>query len=120
MRRPFFSVASKRSCRPSTGRYGHCDRDWISDRLQWGAAVLALDLGVLSLMRQSGFRQVLASWIDIHFLFGLLLVVFSMMRLSTHRRSGSLGALEVCQLSRELSRIMYLLIYARYRPAPGL
>jgi cytochrome b561 len=75
-------------------------------------AAAAVAVGVLGLLGASGPRQMLESWIDIHALFGLLLcsLVISRCRWRVKHSPRMLPA-DIRELSRHLSRIVYLLLY---------
>lgn len=75
-------------------------------------ALLAVVVGVLGLLGASWQRQLLESWINIHALFGLLLCGLTLA--SCQRRvkhSPRMLPADVRELSRHLSRIVYLLLY---------
>lgn len=76
------------------------------------AALLVVVIGVLSLLDGSWLRQILESWINIHGLFGLLLcgLVFSRCWWRVKHSPRMLPA-DMRELSRHLSRIVYLLLY---------
>ena len=75
-------------------------------------AMVAVAVGVLGLLGPSGPRQMLESWINIHALFGLLLfgLVLARCRWSL-KRSPLMLRSDIRQLSRHLSRTVYLLLY---------
>jgi len=75
-------------------------------------ALVAVMIGVLGLLRASWLRQSLESWINIHVLFGLLLcgLVFANYRWRVRHSPPMLRA-DIRELSRHLSRIVYLLLY---------
>ena len=75
-------------------------------------ALVAVAIGVLGLLANSWPRQMLESWINIHVLFGLLLcgLVFSRARWRVKHSPRMLPA-DIQELSRHLSRIVYLLLY---------
>jgi cytochrome b561 len=74
--------------------------------------VIVVFVGFLGTLEHSGMRKIVASWIDIPALFGVLLFTLVVARLQ-----GCLecrpptGAAELRQLTRHLSRIVYLLLY---------
>jgi cytochrome b561 len=76
-------------------------------------AIAALVIGVLGLLRHSGLRQMLESWINVHVLFGLLLcgLVFARCQWSVKHSPPMLPS-DIRELSRHLSHIVYLLLYA--------
>jgi cytochrome b561 len=75
-------------------------------------AIVAVLIGVLGLLGASGLRQMLESWINIHALFGLLLcgLVLARCRWGV-KHSPPMSPTDIRQLSRHLSRILYLLLY---------
>jgi cytochrome b561 len=75
-------------------------------------ALLAVVIGVLGLAGVSWPRQMLESWINIHVLFGLLLcgLVYSRCHWRVMHSPHMLPP-DIRQLSRHLSRIVYLLLY---------
>jgi cytochrome b561 len=75
-------------------------------------ALVAVVVGVLGLFGPSGPRQMLESWINIHALFGLLLcgLVISRCRWRVKHSPRMLPA-DIRDLSRHLSRVVYLLLY---------
>jgi cytochrome b561 len=76
------------------------------------AALLVVVIGVLSLLDGSWLRQMLESWINIHALFGLLLCGLVLVRYQWRvRHSPGMLPTDVRELSRHLSRIVYLLLY---------
>jgi cytochrome b561 len=76
------------------------------------AALLVAAIGVLGLLHGSWLRQMLEYWINIHVLFGLLLcgLVFARCRWRVKHSPRMLPA-DIRELSRHLSRIVYLLLY---------
>lgn len=75
-------------------------------------ALLAVAVGVLGLLGASWQRQALESWINIHALFGLLLC--GLVLAAYHWRikhSPRMLSGNVRELSRHLSRIVYLMLY---------
>src|ERR1700679_2966605 len=89
-----------------------CSREGVHKALYGCIALAAVVIGVLGLLRGSWPRQVLESWINIHLLFGLLLcgLVFARCRWHIKHSSRMLPA-DIRQLTRHLSRIVYLLLY---------
>jgi cytochrome b561 len=76
------------------------------------AALLVVVIGVLSLLDGSWLRQMLESWINIHALFGLLLCGLVLVRYQWRvRHSRGMLPTDIRELSRHLSRIVYLLLY---------
>jgi cytochrome b561 len=75
------------------------------------AAVLVVAVGVLGLERPSGLRQLVESWIDIHALFGLLLCGLVLARYQWIIQYSHGLQEDIRELSRHLSRIVYLMLY---------
>jgi len=69
-------------------------------------------VGVLGLGRVSWFRQLVESWINIHLLFGLLLCGLVLVRYNWIIRYAPHLHEDIRELSRHLSRIVYLMLYA--------
>jgi type IV secretory pathway TrbD component len=75
-------------------------------------ALLAVAIGVMGLLGASWPRQMLESWINIHALFGLLLCGLALARCRWRvKHSPRLLAADIRELSRHLSRIVYLMLY---------
>jgi cytochrome b561 len=75
-------------------------------------ALLVATIGVLGLLDGSWPRKMLESWINIHALFGLLLCGLVIARYQWHLgHSPCMLPTEIRELSRDLSRIVYLLLY---------
>jgi cytochrome b561 len=75
-------------------------------------ALVAVVIGVLGLLGASSLRQMLESWINIHALFGLLLCGLVLARCRWRvMHSPRMIPADICELSRHLSRIVYLLLY---------
>jgi hypothetical protein len=69
-------------------------------------------IGALSLLAESRARHVLESWINIHALFALMLFALLLARhQSCVNRSMPLLPADIRVLSRQLSRLVYLLMY---------
>jgi hypothetical protein len=83
-----------------------------STGLLWGMAFLVVLVGVLGLFHDSPPGQVLESWINVRALFGLLLcgLVIARFNLRLKHRPPVLPR-DIRQLSRQLSRMVYLLLY---------
>ena len=76
------------------------------------AALLVVVIGVLSLLDGSWLRQMLESSINIHVLFGLLVCGLVLVRYQWRvRHSPGMLPTDIRELSRHLSRIVYLLLY---------
>jgi hypothetical protein len=76
------------------------------------AAIMVAAVGVLGLERASWLRQWTESWINIHVLFGLLLCGLVLIRYQWIIRYSPHLREDVRELSRRLSRIVYLMLYA--------
>jgi cytochrome b561 len=89
-----------------------CSRERMLTALYGCIALVAVVIGVLGLIGASWPRQMLESWINIHALFGLLLcgLVFSRCWWRVKHSPRMLPA-DIRELSRHLSRIVYLLLY---------
>jgi hypothetical protein len=89
-----------------------CSRERMLTALYGCIALVAVAIGVLGLIGASWPRQLLESWINIHALFGLLLcgLVFSRCWWRVKHSPRMLPA-DIRELSRHLSRILYLLLY---------
>jgi cytochrome b561 len=89
-----------------------CSRQRILVALYGCAALLVAAIGVLGLLDDSWLRQMLESWINIHVLFALLLCSLVLTRYQWRlRQSPRLLPTDIRELSRHLSRIVYLLLY---------
>jgi cytochrome b561 len=74
--------------------------------------LLAVVVGVLGLLGASWQRQVLESWVNIHALFGFLLCVLVLASCQWRiKHSPRMLSSDLRELSRHLSRIVYLLLY---------
>ena len=76
------------------------------------AAAIVAAVGVLGLERVSWLRQSVESWINIHLLFGLLLCGLLLIRYHWIVRYAPHLHEDIRELSRHLSRIVYLMLYA--------
>jgi hypothetical protein len=76
------------------------------------AATMVAAVGVLGLERASWLRQLVESWINIHALFGLLLCGLVLARYQWITRYSPHLQEDIRELSRHLSRIVYLMLYA--------
>jgi cytochrome b561 len=75
-------------------------------------ALVAVVSGVLGLLGASWPRQMLEAWIDVHALFGLLLCGLVFFRCWWHvKHSPRMLPADIRELSRHLSRIVYLQLY---------
>jgi len=78
----------------------------------WCAAILVVAVGVLGLVDDSWSRKIVESWINIHTLFGFLLWGFVIARFYWRAKHSPLMLPSgICELSRHLSREVYLLLY---------
>jgi hypothetical protein len=76
------------------------------------AAVLVVAIGTAGLIAHSWPRQLVEAWINIHLLFGLLLCGWLLIRYERHvSRSPSMLPADVRGLSRQLSHIVYRVLY---------
>ena len=84
-------------------------QDRMPEALCAVVALTAVATGVVGLLGASGPRRALESWINIHALFGLLLcgLVLARYRWCVGRAFAS----DARELSRHLSRIVYLVLY---------
>jgi cytochrome b561 len=87
-------------------------RERMLRALYGSIALVTVAIGVLGLQGDSWLRQVLEAWINIHVLFGLLLcgLVLARCRWRVERSPRMLTA-DIRELSRHLSRLVYLLLY---------
>jgi hypothetical protein len=77
-----------------------------------GLALLSVTAGALGLLEHSTIRQTVESCINIHVLFGLLLCALIVVRCrQCVGGAWSMSCLEVRELSRHLSRVVYLILY---------
>jgi len=75
-------------------------------------ALVAVVIGALGLLGTSWLRQMLESWINIHALFALLLCGLVLARYRWRvKHSPPMLPADIRELSRHLSRIVYLLLY---------
>src|SRR5271156_1334976 len=89
-----------------------CSRQRMLTALYGCAALLVATIGVLGLLDGSWLRQMLESWINIHALFGSLLCGLVLVRYQWRvRHSPCMLPADIRELSRHLSRIVYLLLY---------
>jgi cytochrome b561 len=76
------------------------------------AALLVVVIGTAGLIADSWPRQMVESWINIHLLFGLLLCGCVMIRYQRRvSQSPSMLPADVRGLSRQLSRVVYCVLY---------
>jgi cytochrome b561 len=89
-----------------------CSLEMLLTALYVCIALVAVVIGVLGLLAASWPRQMLEAWINIHALFGLLLcgLVFSRCWWRVKHSPRMLPA-DIRELSRHLSRGVYLLLY---------
>jgi hypothetical protein len=76
------------------------------------AAIMVAAVGVLGLEEASWLRRWIESWINIHLLFGLLLCGLVVVRYQWIIRHSPHLQEDTRELSRHLSRIVYLMLYA--------
>jgi cytochrome b561 len=89
-----------------------CTWERVVTALYGCIAIVAVVIGVLGLLGASGLRQTLESWINIHALFGLLLCALVLARCRwSVKHSPPMLPTDIRQLSRHLSRTVYLLLY---------
>jgi cytochrome b561 len=75
-------------------------------------AILTVAIGGLSLVDVSPLRQIVESWINIHLLFELFLFTLVIARYRwCVQHSPRMKRLDIKELSRHLSRIVYLVLY---------
>jgi hypothetical protein len=98
----------------SLHRFAHaCSQERMLSALYGCVALFTVAIGVLSLQRDAWPRQMLESGINIHALFGLLLCGLVLARCQWRvRHSPRMLPNDIRELSRHLSRIVYLLLYA--------
>ena len=79
----------------------------------WGMALLVLLVGVLGVFHDSPPAQVLESWMNVHALFALLLWGLVIGRFCLRLKYSALALpSDIREFSRQLSRMVYLLLYA--------
>jgi hypothetical protein len=79
----------------------------------WSLASLVVLFGVLGLLDVSWPKRVLGSWVNLHAIFGLLLWIFVAARFHSGLKVATpMRPADIRSLSRELSRTVYLLLYA--------
>ena len=89
-----------------------CSRQRMLIALCGCATLLVVVIGVLGLLEGSWLRQMLESWINIHALFGLLLCGLVIARYQWRvEQSPRMKPTDTRELSRQLSRIVYLVLY---------
>ena len=89
-----------------------CSRERMLTALYGCIALVTVAIGVLGLQGDSSLRQMLEAWINIHVLFGLLLCGLVLARCQWRAgRSPRMLTADIRDLSRHLSRIVYLLLY---------
>ena len=98
----------------SLQRFAHvCSQERMLSALYGCVALITVAIGVLGLQRDAWPRQMLESSINIHALFGLLLCSLVLARCRWRvRHSPRMLPNDIRELSRHLSRIVYLLLYA--------
>jgi cytochrome b561 len=97
----------------SLHRFAHaCSQERMLSALFGCVALITVAIGVLGLQRDAWPRQMLESSINIHTLFGLLLCGLVLARCRWRvQHSPRMLPDEIRELSRHLSRIVYLLLY---------
>ncbi len=103
-------MAARAECPPRSVRIFPSERTIAA--LYGCAAVTVAAVGVLGLERASRLRQYVEAWMDIHALFGLLLCALVMARYRWIIERSPLLRKDIRELSRRLSRIVYLMLYA--------
>ena len=89
-----------------------CSSERILAVLYGCIALVTVVIGVLGLVSASWPRQMLESWINIHALFGLLLCALVFSRCWWRvKHSPRMLLADIRELSRHLSRAVYLLLY---------
>jgi cytochrome b561 len=89
-----------------------CSQKRMLTALHGCIALLVVVVGVLGLLRGSWPRRMLEFWINIHALFGLLLCGLVLVRFRWRiKHSPRMPQPRIRELSRHLSRIVYLLLY---------
>jgi cytochrome b561 len=89
-----------------------CSRERIFKALYGCVVLIAIVAGVLSLLAGSWPRRMLESWVNIHALFGLLLCGLVVSRCRWRmQHSPRMQPADIRELSCQLSRIVYLLLY---------
>ena len=112
-------MAARAECPPHSLRNSY-PRERRRSALYVCAATLVVAVGVLGLERPSGLRQSVEAWIDIHALFGLLLcgLVLARYQWIVHDSAGPDE--DIRELSRHLSRIVYLTLYLVIGASQGI
>ena len=89
-----------------------CSREKLLAVLHGSIVVAAIVIGVLGLLTASRPREILESWVNIHALFGLLLCGLVISRCWWRVKDWpGMQPAEIRELSRHLSRIVYLVLY---------
>jgi len=79
----------------------------------WSLASLVVLFGVLGLFGDSWPKRFVGSWVNLHAMFGLLLWIFVAARFHRGLKPASpIRQADIRGLSRELSRTVYLFLYA--------
>jgi cytochrome b561 len=87
-------------------------QDTVLSALYGCAAMLVISVGVQGLVDNSWLRKLAESWINIHALFGILLGILVIARYEwIVRRSPPRLPSDIRELSRHLSRTVYLMLY---------
>jgi cytochrome b561 len=104
-------MAARAECPPHSLRNSH-PQERRRLALFVCAAIMVAAVGVLGLEKASWLRQLVESWINIHLLFGLLLCGLVLVRYQWFIRDAPHLHEDIRELSRHLSRIVYLMLYA--------
>ena len=89
-----------------------CSRERLLGSLYGCLAALTLAIGVLGLNHQSPARHWVETCVNIHALFGALLYALIIAGyLRRLRRSSAMRAGDAAELSRQLARLVYLILY---------
>jgi cytochrome b561 len=80
--------------------------------VHWSIGMLVVLVGVLAVVRDSWPARVLASWINVPALFGSLLWILVIVRFRVGmKHMAKIRATDLRDLSRQLSRTVYLVLY---------
>ena len=104
-------MAARAECTPQSLRNSYT-QERARLALYVCAAIVVAAVGVLGLEKAWWLRQSVESWINIHALFGLLLCGLVLARYGWIIRYSPYLQEDIRGLSRHLSRIVYLMLYA--------